>query len=97
MLQALKTRHSQQSAANPRAFVALKQGSKEAAQFAHEIHADALRLEGEYLAGQEKNPGRPGPGRGKAGSPALPAFSETPTLAQQGITKRESAQAAKNR
>jgi hypothetical protein len=51
--------------------------------------SDALRLEGEYLAGQEKNPGAKGIG------PIVVSQgnrNETPTLAQQGISKRESVQ-----
>lgn len=75
---------------------ALKQGSKEAAEYAHQVHADALRLEGEFLAIQEKAKGTAGritgPGRGKknGSSTVEPPFSDAPTLAQQGISKRES-------
>jgi N6-adenosine-specific RNA methylase IME4 len=70
---------------------ALKQGSKEAAEFAHEIHADALRLEGQYLQQQEKAK-PPGDNQHKK-KLRLPNDTEAPTLAQQGISKRESVQA----
>jgi hypothetical protein len=38
----------------------------------------------------EKAKGAPGPGRGKAGSKAGPAFDDTPTLRSHGISKTES-------
>lgn len=45
---------------------------------------------GTLLKATERASGRPGPGRGKAGRAARPAFSETPTLAELGVTKDQS-------
>jgi hypothetical protein len=42
------------------------------------------------LHGLEKAKGRTGPGRGKAGVKAGPAFSSAPTLAELGISKKVS-------
>src|SRR5262245_3579595 len=67
--------------------------SEEAIAYATAVKVDALTLMGEFLKAGPKNNGRPGPGRGKAGSPAAPAFHQPPTLAELGIRKRESADA----
>lgn len=73
---------------------ALKQGSKEAADYAHQIHADALRLEGDFLNSQEKAQGAKGSGSNQHKRVLRsPCETAPPTLAQQGITKRESTQA----
>jgi hypothetical protein len=55
-----------------------------------EIRLRAERKAGEILAATEKAKWAPGPGRGKAGIPAGPAFTETPTLRDLGISKQQS-------
>jgi hypothetical protein len=62
----------------------------EAERRACEIRLRAERKAGELLSQMEKAKGAPGPGRGKAGSPAGPAFTETPTLRDLGISKQQS-------
>lgn len=59
------------------------------------VHALALarraeRRLGEVVAAMPKAKGAPGPGRGKAGTAAGPAFTNTPSLAEQGISKNDS-------
>ena len=51
---------------------------------------DELRRLGEMLAEtkDERAKGSAGPGRGKAGAPAGPAFDDAPTLADLGLTDR---------
>jgi hypothetical protein len=56
---------------------------------------DAERRMGEMLKETERAVRPPGPGRGKVGDKALPTFSETSTLSDLGISKRESAEAQK--
>jgi hypothetical protein len=49
---------------------------------------------GQMLAQTERAKNKPGPGRGKAGHHALPAFpGSPPTLEELGVTKRESVEA----
>jgi phage N-6-adenine-methyltransferase len=61
-----------------------------------EIRVRAERRLGEMLAQAPKAKNRPGPGRGKAGSPAAPALpSAPPTLAELGIGKKLSARSQK--
>lgn len=57
---------------------------------------EAERKMGEMLRATERAvgiKGKPGPGKGKRGRMALPRLGEPPTLADLGLTKRESAQA----
>ncbi len=55
---------------------------------------EAERKMGQMLKATKRAINRPGPGRGKAGATALPAFADAPpTLAEIGLSKRESAAA----
>lgn len=56
--------------------------------YAHTVKIRALARLGELLKGMEKAKGRVGPGRGKAGEHAGPAFTDAPTLADLGLTKK---------
>lgn len=67
----------------------------EAVGIAISIKVEALRNLGVILQGAEKATGRAGPGRGKAGTKSGPAFTKAPTLAELGLTKKESAVAQK--
>lgn len=71
--------------------------SEEAIAYAHEICIEAKALLGEFLKTAPKNEGaagRPGPGRGKNAVPiSNRVLDATPTLADIGITKKESAEA----
>lgn len=69
--------------------------SEEAIGYAHSIKIEALRRLGEILKDSPKAKGAPGPGRGKAGSPAGPAFDPTPTYADSGLSKKTAALAQK--
>lgn len=64
---------------------------------AAEIRIRAERRVGELLAAQKATgglaKGKVGPGRGKAGTPAGPAFTQAPTLADVGLDKKLSARA----
>jgi hypothetical protein len=60
-----------------------------------EIRVRAERRLGEILAKTPKAKGNAGPGRGKAGSKAGPAFNGSPTLKALGIDKKLSARAQK--
>jgi hypothetical protein len=65
-----------------------------------EIRIRAERRLGEMIVAQKETVGlaknRPGPGRGKAGTPAAPALLDSPpTLAEAGIDKKLSARAQK--
>jgi N6-adenosine-specific RNA methylase IME4 len=62
--------------------------SRDVVNEAAEYKLRAERRLGEIWKDSEKSKGRPGPGRGKAGSPAAPAFSNVPTLAEVGISKK---------
>ena len=53
----------------------------------------AERKMGEMLRATERAKRPPGPGRGKVGDRSLPTLSDTPTLAELGLSKRESAEA----
>jgi hypothetical protein len=57
-----------------------------------EIRLRAERKAGELLRRMDKAKGAPGPGRGKAGIAAGPAFDEIPTLRDLGIAKAQSSQ-----
>ncbi len=59
--------------------------------FAHALKVHALAKLGDLLASMPKATGRSGPGRGKAGTEAGPAFTNAPTLAELGIDKKTSA------
>lgn len=71
--------------------------SEEAIAYATAVKVDAMTLMGEFLKEAEKNTGAadgtPGPGRGKRGAEAEPRFSAPPTLADLGISKKESSAA----
>lgn len=73
---------------------ALKQGIEEAAQYAHEIKIDAMRLMGEFLSTKPMAKGTRGQliGRDSSGG-TLAELPEDffPTLDAQGISKKESA------
>jgi hypothetical protein len=63
----------------------------EAVGYAQEIIFKASRRAGELLAEMtETAKGASGPGRGKAGAAAGPAFNDAPRLSDLGITKKES-------
>jgi hypothetical protein len=62
------------------------------AALAREIRLRAERKAGRLLQRMQKAKGGAGPGRGKAGHAAGPAFNEAPTLRDLGITKNQSAQ-----
>ncbi len=69
-----------------------KKASREIIAKATALAFDAERKMGEMLA--VKPPARgAGPGRGKQGSPQAPCLSDTPTIGDLGLTKRESAEA----
>ena len=51
---------------------------------------------GELLKQTPKATGRSGPGRGKAGTQAGPAFSDAPTLEEMGIDKKTSSLAQRS-
>jgi N6-adenosine-specific RNA methylase IME4 len=73
-----------------------QQLGQDAIDYAHAIKIEALRRVGELLQASDRNEGRPGPGRGKAGTPAAPALSSAPpTLADLGIDKKLSSLAQK--
>jgi hypothetical protein len=57
---------------------------------ATEIRMRAERRAGEQLREMEKNKGSAGPGRGKAGKAAGPAFNDAPKLKDLGINKTQS-------
>jgi len=62
----------------------------------NEIKAERIRDRAERRAGQllnetPKATGAPGPGRGKAGTEAGPAFTQAKTLANLGVSKKQSA------
>lgn len=65
--------------------VAIRQKDDEVIAYAHRIHADALRLEGQYLQSVPKNTGSMGIGKS-----ALPQGKRTSTLKDQGISFKES-------
>jgi site-specific DNA-methyltransferase (adenine-specific) len=69
----------------------LKEAASRAIQYAHAIHVDALTLEGVYLKGQTPNKGAKG--SRVTGTKRVPVKDETPTIAEQGISKKESAEA----
>ena len=74
---------------------AIKQKSKEAQEYAHAVHIDALRLEGQFLIDQPKNTGAMG-NPGGQGAPIVQSTTtnaQIPTLAQQNITGDESSTA----
>lgn len=77
-------------AASAEVYARRQQLGEEAIAFAHRVKTEALARLGELLAAMPKAKGAPGPGRGKAGAPAGPAFTDTPTLADLGITKKVS-------
>jgi hypothetical protein len=54
------------------------------------IRQRAERKAGQLLKVMEKAKGAPGPGRGKAGNAAGPAFNDAPTLRDLRITKNQS-------
>lgn len=56
--------------------------------YAHQIKIEALARLGELLKAMPKATGSAGPGRGKAGAPAGPAFTSAPTYADLGIDKK---------
>ena len=66
---------------------------KEAINHARKYVILATDRIGELLAGTDRAKGAAGPGRGKAGHAAGPAFNDAPTLAEHGLTKQESAEA----
>lgn len=68
---------------------------EEAIDFAHAVKIEALRKLGEFLRDAPKAEGRAGPGRGKAGAEAGPAFTDAPTLAELGVDKKTSSLAQK--
>ena len=69
---------------------------EEAIQHCRSYALMAERRMGEMLAATPRAKNRPGPGRGKAGDRALPALRESPpTLADIGVSKKESSQAQK--
>lgn len=71
---------------------------EEATDLATAIKVEALRKLGEMLQTAPKNKGvegKAGPGRGKPGAQVEPGFSEPRTLAELGLTKKESAVAQK--
>ena len=71
---------------------------EEAMDIALSIKVEALRKLGEMLQAAPKNrgvEGKAGPGRGKPGTKSEPGFTEAPTLAELGLTKKESAVAQK--
>jgi 16S rRNA G966 N2-methylase RsmD len=79
-----------------------QQLSQEAIDYATAVKIDAMTLMGQFLQTAPKNTGTAGklgagPGRGHKGGngshPPEPTFSKTPTLADLGITKKESAAA----
>lgn len=73
---------------------ATRKGLGDAAiQHARFYALEAERRMGELLAKSERAKGAPGPGRGKAGNEAGPAFTDAPTLADLGLTKNESSRA----
>ena len=78
-------------AAAAEAYAKRQRMSEEAIGHAHAIRIDAMRLLGEFLARAPKANGKLKRG------PAVPAenHGEPPTLAESGITKRESFQAQK--
>src|SRR5216684_848102 len=63
---------------------------KELIGYATEIRLRAERRAGEILKEMDKAKGRCGPGRGKAGSCAGPAFNTAPTLKDLGVSKTQS-------
>lgn len=84
--------------------IAMKEYARQAKNRTLEIDAAEIRLRAERRLGEmirvQKETvglakGRAGPGRGKAGSPAGPAFNDTPTLVAVGIDKKLSARAQK--
>ena len=73
-------------------FAHRQQLGKELEDFAYAIKIQALAKLGALLAVMPKAKNRPGPGRGKAGTPAAPAFAGAPeTLADLGLDKKTSA------
>jgi hypothetical protein len=62
----------------------------EAERRACEIRLRAERKAGALLKAMEKAKGSAGPGRGKAGAPAGSAFTTAPTLADLGVTPKQS-------
>lgn len=56
--------------------------------YAHTVKIRAMARLGELLKPMEKAKGRVGPGRGKAGTNAGPAFTDAPTLAELGVSKK---------
>lgn len=75
-------------AASIKLFAAKQGWSKREVRRVSEIEVRATARLGELLDGTPKAKGRSGPGRGKAGSRAGPAFSDTPTLSDLGVTKK---------
>ena len=55
-----------------------------------EIRLRAERRAGQLLKAMEKAKGAAGPGRGKAGAHAASAFTDAPTLADLGLTRKQS-------
>ena len=78
------------AAAAAEVYARRQQLSEETIGLAHALKIDALTKLGTMLANIEKSKGRSGPGRGKAGTAAGPAFTEAPTLAVLGIDKKTS-------
>jgi N6-adenosine-specific RNA methylase IME4 len=68
---------------------------KEVADRAGTVQALAMRKIGTELAKLPKAKGNAGPGRGKAGSKAGPAFNDAPTLKDLGVSKKRAAKAKK--
>jgi hypothetical protein len=66
---------------------------KEVADRAGEVWIAAEEKLAEELDKQPKASGAAGPGRGKAGSKAGPAFSDAPTLKEKGVDKKRAARA----
>jgi hypothetical protein len=71
-----------------------QKASQETIDYAHGVKVDAMTLLGEFLSRQEKQagaPGKAGPGKGKRGAKVEPRLDAPPTLAEAGISKKESA------
>ena len=69
--------------------------SQESIDYAHDIKIEALAQLGRMLKDTPKATGAAGPGRGKAGAKAGPAFTDNPTLAELGLDKKTSSLAQK--
>jgi hypothetical protein len=66
--------------------------NEENERWCREIRERAETSWGEIYADSEKAKGKAGPGRGKAGHNAGPAFNEAPTLRALGVNKNQSAE-----